>query len=116
MRTSLAAPDLSAPERFETDKKRFESAIIAGPVVVPLPGQSGEYSIFVVVATGAKGPWAGYLSDCIVYELNESGKPIAMTQLPRTLGTLQAAEVRPPEQADGSCRWSPVRRRRRELT
>jgi hypothetical protein len=60
-----------AQEEFD---ERFECAIVGGPVVVPYSTESTgddycEYSVFVAVAKGPKGSWAGYLSQCVVYEL-----------------------------------------------
>ena len=66
---------------------------MAGPHVVSAGkdwnGES-QYSIFVAVARSEASPWAGYLADCIVYELNESGEPIGMVNLPRMVNGWQA--------------------------
>jgi hypothetical protein len=69
-----------------------ECALLAGPQVVPAgKGWNGDlqHSIFVAVARSEKSPWAGYLADCTVYELNESGEPIGMVNLPRMVNGWQ---------------------------
>jgi hypothetical protein len=63
-----------------------EHAVIAGPVIVPTSKESDKdprYSLFVVVARSEKSQWSGYLADCVVYEMSESGKPIGIVNLPR---------------------------------
>jgi hypothetical protein len=62
-----------------------QNLIVGGPVVVDLPRKDrgkGDQRIFIAVA---KGPlnWGDYLADCVVYELNSEGKPLAMVNVPR---------------------------------
>jgi hypothetical protein len=75
-------------ERINTE----DNAIVAGPVVVPA-GKDNEdkpqHSIFVAVARSDKSRWAGYLADCVVYEVNELGKPIGIVTLPRMVNGWQ---------------------------
>ena len=84
-------------EQFKDAKARVdieENAIIAGPVVVPAGNRRNDepqYSIFVAVARSEKSPWAGYLGDCVVYELSESGNPIGIVTLPRTVNGWQSS-------------------------
>ena len=58
--------------------------LVAGPIAVPLQFErdNDTHSIFLAVARGPAKPWAGYLSDCIVYEFNDGGKPVSMATLP----------------------------------
>ncbi len=83
-------------EEIKKAKARVEQddyAVVAGPQVVPAgKGWSGDlqHSIFVAVARSEKSAWAGYLADCTVYELNESGEPIGMVNLPRMVNGWQA--------------------------
>lgn len=65
--------------------KTFTCALVAGPIAVPLGFERGNdsHSIFVAVARGPAGAWAGYLSDCIVYEISDQGVPISMATLPQ---------------------------------
>ncbi len=60
---------------------RWQCALVAGPVAVPLGG--GGYRIFLAVARSPAEPWAGYLSDCIVYEFDDGGEPVSMAMLPQ---------------------------------
>ncbi len=73
-----------AREAFD---KQFACAIVAGPLVVH--GQrkvrASHDRIFVGVSKGPVGPYSGYLSDCLVYELNEQGTPIAIIHLPEMI-------------------------------
>jgi len=43
------------------------------------------HSIFFAVSRGPAEAWAGYLSDCIVYEINDKGTPISMVTLPQMI-------------------------------
>ena len=74
----------SEKARKEFDKQ-FTCALVAGPIAVPLQVERGNatHSIFVAVSRGPAGAWAGYLSDCIVYEINDGGAPISMATLPQ---------------------------------
>jgi hypothetical protein len=77
---------MQAPPRDSFDK-RYQCALIAGPVVVPRTirqswGKNGPH-IFVAVSKAEVGNYSEYLADCIVYELNEDGIPIGMVNLPR---------------------------------
>jgi hypothetical protein len=69
-----------------------DNAIVAGPVAVPAgknAQREPQYSIFVAVASSGRSPWAGYLADCVAYEVNESGKPIGIVTLPRMVNDWQ---------------------------
>jgi hypothetical protein len=79
-------------EAREAFEKNFEGNIVAGPLVIPLHlgGQATRFfgpaaRIFVAVAKGPSGPYSGQLSDCLVYELNEAGTPIASLPMPRMI-------------------------------
>jgi hypothetical protein len=67
--------------------KQFACAIVAGPLVVHRERNVGvsHDRIFVGVSKGPVGPYSGYLSDCVVYELNERGTPIAIIRLPEMI-------------------------------
>lgn len=58
----------------------IEGAIVGGPVVVTKSrnGRGSTSAIFVAVAKGPKDAWSGYLADCVIYELDAQGGPIAM--------------------------------------
>jgi hypothetical protein len=56
--------------------------VIGGPLVVD---GGRETSIFVALAKSGSASFGGYLADCIVYEINESGKPVAIVKMPRML-------------------------------
>ena len=73
-----------AREAFD---KQFACAIVAGPLVVHRERNIGvsHDRIFVGVSKGPVGPYSGYLSDCVVYELNEKGTPIAIIRLPEMI-------------------------------
>lgn len=80
-------------EKSEKDQKTEKKpstrqhSIIGGPVVVDLPkDQRGgqDRSIFVAVANGPNR-YGEYLSDCVLYELGSSGRPVAMVNLPRMI-------------------------------
>lgn len=73
-----------AREAFD---KQFACAIVAGPLVVHRERKVGvsHDRIFVGVSKGPVGPYSGYLSDCVVYELNEQGTPIAIIRLPEMI-------------------------------
>ena len=71
-------------EEKKDEKPARQSAIVGGPIIVEGPKDRREKGASVFVAV-AKGParFAEYLSDCVVYELDASGKPVAMVTLPR---------------------------------
>jgi hypothetical protein len=58
-------------------------SIVGGPVVIPTPGGPDDFHIFVATARSERDEWPGYLSDCIVFELNGDGKVIGTLALPR---------------------------------
>jgi hypothetical protein len=66
-------------------EQQFQCALAGGPLSVPLNFERGEdtHSVFVAAVKGPAGGWAGYLSDCLVYELGDDGKPVSMGTLPR---------------------------------
>jgi hypothetical protein len=85
--------------------KRFDCALIGGPVVV-------GRQILVAVSKGPASGWGGYLSDCILYELHSArygaprggftmpARPSAITKLPRmVLGSACAVH-------DGGVVWA----------
>jgi hypothetical protein len=68
--------------------KKHICAIVGGPIVVPHAGNDGgreRSRLFVAVARGPADPFAGYLSDCIVYEMNANGEPVALLNVPRMI-------------------------------
>ena len=73
-----------AREAFD---KQYACAIVAGPLVVRGERNVGmsHDRVFVGVSKGPLGPYSGYLSDCLVYELNEQGTPIAIIRLPEMI-------------------------------
>ena len=83
---SSSVPDDKNKKKDKKEKMELLSeanAIVGGPMVVPnSKAGKGESSIFVAVS---KGParYAAYLSDCVVYELDSQGNPLAMANLPR---------------------------------
>jgi ankyrin repeat protein len=83
-------------ERFGADKataeaarpafdKQFDCAIVGGPVSVPLniTRDSDSHSVFVAVSKATRGGFSGYTADCILYEFNDKGRPVAMLKLPQ---------------------------------
>jgi hypothetical protein len=76
--------------------KRWSCQIVGGPIIVHRPATEWEtngISIFVATSKASKemdAGWAGYLSDCIVYELDASGTPLSMVTLPRMVKGSQA--------------------------
>lgn len=77
-------PGLEEARRAAVEAEQV-CALVAGPAVVPYVGgrDAPGYSVFVSVARGPRGGWSGYLSDCVMYELNEGGEPIGLACLPR---------------------------------
>jgi ankyrin repeat protein len=72
----------AARKKFDED---FDCAIVGGPVVVPVSFKRGRFdthSIFLAVAKGPAKKLTGYVSDCILYEFNDQGKPVSMVKLP----------------------------------
>jgi ankyrin repeat protein len=83
-------------ERFGEDKakaeaarpafdKQFDCAIVGGPVPVPLDirRDSDSHSVFIAVSKATRGGFSGYTADCILYEFNDRGEPVAMLKLPQ---------------------------------
>ena len=72
---------------------QYECALVAGPVAVPLNFQRGNdtHSIFLAVAKGPAKQWAGYLSDCIVYEFDDGGKSVSMAVMPQMVQGAQCS-------------------------
>jgi len=68
--------------------KSETNSIVAGPFIVPTGrqthGKKPELRIFVATAHCPGGTdWPSYVSSCVVYELDQDGKPLSMTQMPR---------------------------------
>ncbi|MDP1561812.1 MAG: hypothetical protein Q8M16_10580 [Pirellulaceae bacterium] len=93
-------PDATEAEKEYKDARRREVArakervgsetnsIVAGPFLVPTGGkthgQKPELRIFVATANcHGEIDWSSYVSDCLVYELDQDGKPLSMVQMPR---------------------------------
>jgi ankyrin repeat protein len=74
----------AARREFE---KQFNGSIIAGPVAVPLnfARDNATHSIFVAVSREPARTFGGYLADCVVYELDDAGKPISLVNLPQAV-------------------------------
>jgi ankyrin repeat protein len=83
-------------ERFGEDKakaevarpafdKQFDCAIVGGPVPVPLNirRDSDSHSVFVAVSKAPRGGFSGYTADCILYEFDDKGEPVAILKLPQ---------------------------------
>jgi hypothetical protein len=69
--------------------QQWRSEIIGGPIVVKRresEWSASRHSIFIAVARGPAEaePFASYIADCIVYELDDRGKPLSLVTLPRT--------------------------------
>jgi outer membrane protein assembly factor BamB len=74
---------LAAIEGLRKDQeKRLDCSIVGGPAVVQGKDKDQD-SIFVAVARAPAGTWSGYLSDCVVYELDGRSKPLGIVTLPR---------------------------------
>ena len=77
----------TATERLRVDKQS-DCWIVGGPIVVPLHAERGHdtHSIFVAIS---KSDRARDLSrstpDCVLYEFNQGGKPVALLNLPQTV-------------------------------
>src|SRR6266568_885840 len=70
-------------EKIDEQKRKDAAAtsrIIGGPVVVPF---GKENRIFVAVSK--RENFGGYASDCVVYEVADDGKPIALVNMPRSV-------------------------------
>jgi ankyrin repeat protein len=67
--------------------KQFQCALTGGPISVPLTFERGEdtHSLFLTVVKGQAQEWAGYLSDCVLYEFGDDGKPVSMGTLPQVV-------------------------------
>jgi ankyrin repeat protein len=65
--------------------KQFDCAVVGGPVSVPLDITRGSdsHSVFVAVSKAPRGGFSGYTADCILYEFNDRGEPVAMLKLPQ---------------------------------
>jgi ankyrin repeat protein len=83
-------------ERFGDDKvkaeearlafdKQFDCAIVGGPVSVPLDIRRDDdsHSVFVAVSKATRGGFSGFTADCMLYEFNDKGAPVAMLKLPQ---------------------------------
>jgi ankyrin repeat protein len=80
-----------AKKSIDAERKAFDEqyrcALVGGPVSVPLDFKRGtdSHSIFLAAVKGPASGWAGYLSDCLLYELGDDGKPVSMLTLPRVV-------------------------------
>lgn len=65
--------------------EKRQCSIVAGPVVLPTTNEEDEggFSVFIVTTQGDRDDWPGYLSQCVVYELDETGECLGMATLPR---------------------------------
>jgi ankyrin repeat protein len=85
-------------ERYERSEKTFDDkrkafdqlftcALAGGPISLPLRFSRGQdsHSTFVAVVKGPSGAWSGYLSDCLLYELNDEGEVVSLATLPRVV-------------------------------
>jgi ankyrin repeat protein len=77
----------SPGEERKTFDQSYQCALAGGPVSVRLNFGRGNdsHSVFLALVKGPANGWAGYLSDCLVYELGDHGKPISMVTLPQTV-------------------------------
>lgn len=68
-------------------EKKFSCSVVGGPVAVRIPFKRGAdtHSIFVAVIKGPARGYSGYLSECIVYELNNRGAPVSMAKVPQII-------------------------------
>jgi ankyrin repeat protein len=66
---------------------------VAGPVIVPVSSERGSdtHRIFLAVAKGPAEGLSGYISDCVLYEFNDRGKPVSMVKLPYMISGPQRA-------------------------
>jgi ankyrin repeat protein len=71
-------------QQRKTFEQGFQCALAGGPLSVSLTFERGEdtHSMFMALVKGPANRWAGYLSDCVVYELGDDGKPVSMGTLP----------------------------------
>lgn len=75
--------------------KQYQCALVGGPVCVPLNfmrdngPQRETHSIFVAVTRSPAREWAGYLSDCLLYEFGDGGEPVSMGTLPQVVNGSQ---------------------------
>ena len=81
----LGSSDQNIDEEGKAFDQKFQCALAGGPVIVPLevPRREDTHSAFVAIIKGPAGGWAGYLSDCVLYELGDDGKPVSMGTLPQ---------------------------------
>jgi ankyrin repeat protein len=85
-------------EEFDQNKKspadlrkafdqQYRCALAGGPAPVALGFERGNdsHSVFVAAVKGPAREYAGYLSDCLLYELGDDGKPVSMLTLPQAV-------------------------------
>lgn len=67
--------------------KRFDCALIGGPVAVPLDFERhpDTHSIFVAVSKARHGDLAGYLADCVIYEFTDAAQPLSVANIPQMI-------------------------------
>lgn len=82
----MTGPDTDPPfpAKQSVVEKDLVCAIVGGPIVLDGKDES-QQRIFVAVAKSPKHEYAGYLADCVVYELGFNGRPIAMMNVPRMI-------------------------------
>jgi hypothetical protein len=89
------------PSASKSFDEKWSCKIVGGPIVVnrrPADEDPEGASIFVAISKapkeGKSGSWAAYLSDCLVYEFDKSGRPLSMVTLPRMVdGSLAQVET-----------------------
>ena len=88
----LRRGEKSADAERKTFDQQFRCALVGGPVSVPIDFTRGSdsHSVFLATVKGPAGNWAGYLSDCVLYELGDDGKPISMLTLPQVVAGSQS--------------------------
>ena len=74
----------NAIEEARTRIEKESCAIVAGPVVV-IENSDGfeEKHFFLVTSQNSDQVWDGYLSECVVYEIAETGTVLKMLKIPR---------------------------------
>jgi ankyrin repeat protein len=76
-------------EERKAFNEQFSCALAGGPVIVPVEFDYDyiphSHRIFVAAVKGPADGYAGYLSDCILYELGSNGDVVSMITLPQVV-------------------------------
>lgn len=72
-------------QRVKVARERFEreaGSIVGGPIIVATRDNEYDLRAFVACARNSSDEWPGYLSDCIIYEIDSYGAVIGTLTMP----------------------------------